>query len=1282
MTREALQVYIDELFSRLTVDRYVERRFTTVDQTGGIPVDMDLHFRGMMRDREPKLADVLKHPSVVILAEPGGGKSVIARAAARQLATDRERVPIFVELKEYRGALPALISAAAPTDLLDPFGEIAGKLISRAYVLDGIDEIPRGTLEGLGADVEELFRTDPNAAVVLTARQAFYATHRDSLPPVAAVFHILDFSDKDIAEYVKKSNVDVDGFLAAVRIADASEEIRNPFILSVMIEKYRDEGALSDRRSENLNFMVDRLIESRKRVNRHQQRRALRMLGIALETYSRNELTEEEALRVIKQSMRIADREASTLLDELYASILKRTANGLAFQMRSYGEYLAAEELESVALDRVKELAFLNYNSPNDSWLNAVSYLIELNPPVRAYFVRHHPLWAISSSPSTFSADEKAAIVRSALDHCTRERQFIFHHPLINAKRLSRFMTEESTNALLEDLEDSDDVIRGNAMVLLGMSENADVVTSTLEVVKDRTLGVDLRYCAVIALVNVGKPRHVPDLLAALDREDPLHTNYLDMLGAIIDESQINLVLPFIFHENAMLSAAYYHFRQFASRAALVAMLRYFLEHPNDLNTYRAESYVEPVIELLPHFFDSELASLCADLLETIERLRIYPDQSGPMPKLLALMQQADREGQISRMFLERLLGRGGEDRQRIYYVDQIVVSLMTPATAHWLVEQHAVALIREIAPYSHGDIREILRPHSGGVIQVQDSQAKAYRDEQTTREESRLRHITMLQDSFLAQTSLNDALKLLWELKEDYWPEIPEDFRDWLASEVSKSLQMLDLEKNIEWKGTSLWEPRVLPFLMKVIDRYQLRVAPDVPLAYATMAMDAGTIARYHKRFGLSESARKVIERLAINPPSTEALGEVVRFIEASELWSADIEESMKRMALSDADLGYFQTTVLNLLVKHGAENRLIEEIATHGAREEMRDRAFNILIERQDRRTIERALATLTDAELMEGNTRVPDMSALGWLGKIKSDFAWDKLVDLRARALRLELPMLVGVITEALARMDRAKTASVIRKQIAVAPGEWRIAQTAQAIEQERAARIEAAQRTPFESVLKKLKGSTSINRLKVLSEGTTDRPVLRSLIEQVGTAGNVIFDKVGGWGGLRAEPDPNVWLVGCKEAFIVLDGDEGRQLRKAGKPLTKLAKEERKRLVDLPISLRVLERYGIENYFPRQALEQVTGKDLSAYFPIPDHVPVIDRLSRNGSSLIFKLRKMVAKAFQLAQPSPKQPLYTKSRNGEIAHHLKLIDVQGTDLLKIVEEICETADRMAEE
>ena len=392
MTAKELQDYLARLSRDLPLDRYVERRFTALEDAGGIAVDTELRFRGMLREREPKLADVLKHPRVLILAEPGGGKSVVARAAAHEFAREEARVPIFAELKGYRGDLSVLIAAAAPPTVLDPASAVEGRPVSRAYLLDGIDEIPRGMLPQLGADLQKLFEKDPHASVLLTARQAFYAAHRDSLPTVTSLFHILDFSDKDITEYVTKSHVDTDQFLAAVRTADASEEIRNPFILSIMIEKYREEGTLSDRRSENLSYMIDRLIQSRPRVNRHQQRRALKMLGVALETYSRNELTEDEAFAVIKQAMRISDAEARTLLEELSASILKRTANGLAFQMRSYGEYLAAEELENAPLERVRELGFVDFNTPNETWLNAVSYLIELNPQVREGWSRDKQL--------------------------------------------------------------------------------------------------------------------------------------------------------------------------------------------------------------------------------------------------------------------------------------------------------------------------------------------------------------------------------------------------------------------------------------------------------------------------------------------------------------------------------------------------------------------------------------------------------------------------------------------------------------------------------------------------------------------------------------------------------------------------------------------------------------------------------------------------------------------------------------------------------------------------
>src|SRR2546421_12437198 len=108
MTAEELRQYLARLLSELPLDRYVERRFTALEDASGIPVDMDFRFRGMLRDREPKLADVLKHSRVLILAEPGGGKSVVARAAVHQFARQQDGVPIFAELKGYRGDLPAL----------------------------------------------------------------------------------------------------------------------------------------------------------------------------------------------------------------------------------------------------------------------------------------------------------------------------------------------------------------------------------------------------------------------------------------------------------------------------------------------------------------------------------------------------------------------------------------------------------------------------------------------------------------------------------------------------------------------------------------------------------------------------------------------------------------------------------------------------------------------------------------------------------------------------------------------------------------------------------------------------------------------------------------------------------------------------------------------------------------------------------------------------------------------------------------------------------------------
>jgi hypothetical protein len=129
-------------------------------------------------------------------------------------------------------------------------------------------------------------------------------------------------------------------------------------------------------------------------------------------------------------------------------------------------------------------------------------------------------------------------------------------------------------------------------------------------------------------------------------------------------------------------------------------------------------------------------------------------------------------------------------------------------------------------------------------------------------------------------------------------------------------------------------------------------------------------------------------------------------------------------------------------------------------------------------------------------------------------------------------------------------------------------------------------------------------------------------------------------------------------------------------------TKLAREEMKKLSGLPIQLRVLERYGIENYFSQQLFEKIIGTDLTPFFPILDHISALEQLSKSRNSLKYKLRRLIAKTFGFSQPSPTEPLYTKGRNSEVAAELELQDLRGSDLFKIVEEISHTAQRLNDE
>lgn len=155
----------------------------------------------------------------------------------------------------------------------------------------------------------------------------------------------------------------------------------------------------------------------------------------------------------------------------------------------------------------------------------------------------------------------------------------------------------------------------------------------------------------------------------------------------------------------------------------------------------------------------------------------------------------------------------------------------------------------------------------------------------------------------------------------------------------------------------------------------------------------------------------------------------------------------------------------------------------------------------------------------------------------------------------------------------------------------------------------AAAERIQKTPFEIILTKLNGATSIQRLKVWCEGSNDVPVFKALLAQIPDVPEVLFDFVGGWPNLVVK-DPHSFEYGCKEGFIVMDGDQGRRFDRSSRPLTQLARDQARRFVGLTVELHVLQRYGIENYFPHTALQTVVTRDLTPFFPFQTMFPSVN------------------------------------------------------------------------
>ena len=1228
MTREEFDRYVDDIRRRWPVFFWIERSFTTAREWGQWA---SFEYPVLADDVDPiiQLNHVLGHRYAALLGEAGSGKSIAARKAV-ELAAARGCIPIFIPLATYSGGRPTdlatLIRQHSSDEALQAT-HIEGTPATRLYILDGYDEVAADRIDDFVDEINALIQGEPNSRILLTSRQAFYVGRQPQVAQPFEAFYILDFSDEDVDAVIGKAGVDRAAFRTSADLSHLSHELGNPLALDALLNLFRARNNLGQTRSDAIQHVVDSALDARSTSRPGMQKRALRMLAIAMEVAAKNQLTDEESVAVLQRALRIDAAAANALLDELAKSVLVRTPDGYRFQMRSYGEYLAAEELGDIPeTDRILRLMCLNGSiRPSDSWRNCVSYLIERHVGIRSVFSRRCPDWTLTSSSSVFAEPERTTIVRELLASLVRSKVYLLRHPTIRVPHLARFVPESMLPELRDAVKSTDDVEAANTALLLAARGDKSVAELLLALALDATRTTPVRHSALAAYDRIGAPASVSRLLDIQDWDENTVPSRIDAAAGLMDATNALLVFSALCRTDTIISSALIRLSDLNDRADIESVLHALMTLPTDaLQRSQLSYYLDRFWRSLTRNWDAEWADQVAALVLRFDEVGNPDDRDLLQHFVPAMRSLPDLGHAIGRRIIERLLPVGRD----VFHLYQTIPALVSLDDARWLAAQPgAERLVGTVCAYGPSETADALQ---GPMTRQQKDALDRWRREQQKRQER------SQQLERIIETSENgDALfAALAQMDPARWPDVDADRLRWLATFVDEQLGQLDLRTRIQWTSeTELTQPPVLPLLLALVERYNLRIANDEPLALALLSETHPT-RTYHKRFGLSDRAVAAIEEfLDADDTPRPGLDQILSFIREVGLRTPRIRVAIERIAVDAARPKRTRDATLRIMADDKDADALLRVAPTLPSA--LGQVADDLLVETQHRGTIERRLRRLFDDEaaLASGEVDAHLNNPLNWIGRIRAPEVWRTLAKLRCLALQRELNQVASLLTNTLAAIDMMRAARLIYTQLNDAPVSWQPYLRRQALEMERDANIRATQGMSFESVLRRLEHATTVNRFKIWVEGPTDCRSLEALIGKVPGAEklDLVVQSLGGWGTmLSPQWSPAHLGDGCHDFAILLDGDGAYDFSKPGRVLKPKSRALLARLRNYGIEVTILDRYGLENYFPKHAFETVMRRDLRSLFPLDVRRPVKDQISGYDKNTNVEMAKLTTLA----------------------------------------------------
>ena len=706
MTRDDFNRYVSDIQQRWPLPFCLARSFRTAEEWNRWS---SLELRPRAGDHQDvQLDHVLNHRHAVVLGEAGSGKSVVARKAI-ELGARRGLIPIFLPLLAYSGDLPTLIREHSSDEALRATS-IEGAPAPRLYIFDGYDEVAANRFNDLVRETNALVQGEPDSRILLTSRQAFFVGRQGQIAPTFEVFYLLDFSDDDVDAVIHNVSVDRTAFRNAAARSHLSEELGNPLALDALLKLFQASGNLGQTRSDALRHVVDSALESRPTSDPRKQKRALRMLAIAMEVAARNQLTDEESVAVLRRALKIDAAAARTLLDELAQSVLVRTPNAYGFQLHSYGEYLAAEELSEIQdTDRILRLMYLdNTCRPSDSWRNCVSYLMERHHGIRSIFSRRFPDWTLTASPTVFDEQDRTAIVHGLLVSLIRDNVYLLVHPTIHVFHLARFVPVAILPRLRAAVESTNDVEAANAALLLAACGDRTMADRLLTLALDATINAAVRNSALATYDRIGSPASVPQLLDIQDWDEHTMLSRIGAAVALMDSTNALQVLAALGRTDTMISSAYVRFDELTDRTDLEAVLDALIALPADaFQRHHLSYYLDRFWWSLARSWRPEWVDKVADLVVRFEEIEDLYDRDLQRDFVPAMQSLPDHGNAIGRGIVERLLAAG----RGVRHLYHAIPALVGPDDARWLVAQPASEdLVRTVRAFGPPETTVVLQ--------------------------------------------------------------------------------------------------------------------------------------------------------------------------------------------------------------------------------------------------------------------------------------------------------------------------------------------------------------------------------------------------------------------------------------------------------------------------------------------------------------------------------------------------------------------------------------------